>query len=180
MEKCEKSNLHDVIKEHESPMKMNDILFIGYQMLTPFATCTQKGASNRDLKPTNFVFDRDGNIKLTDFGLSSSGNSGMIYDPSNANAKDHTKVDSRVMSHRCTVAGTYSYMAPEIMKQVILHQQNKHLEKGFRYSVEVDIYSLGVVLFYLATKTSPYWNSIRDTKVTRVPRRTAQSSCAAL
>ena len=164
MEKCEKANLHDVIKEHESSMKMSDILFIGYQMVDAICYMHAKGCIHRDLKPTNFVFDRDGNIKLTDFGLSSSGNSGIIYDPSNANAHDHTKADSRVVSHHSTVAGTYSFMAPEIMKQVILHQQNKNLEKGFRYSVEVDIYSLGVVLFYLATKTSPYWNSIRDTK----------------
>ena len=162
MEKCERGNLHDVIKAHDGPLQMNDILFIGYQMVDAICYVHSKGCIHRDLKPGNFVFDHDGNVKLTDFGLSSSGNSGLIYDATKVDLKDDAKADARANANRRTVAGTYSYMAPEIMKQVILHQQNKHMEKGFRYSVEVDIYSLGVVLFYLATKTSPYWNSIRE------------------
>mmetsp|Transcript_5673 Transcript_5673/g.6676 ORF Transcript_5673/g.6676 Transcript_5673/m.6676 type:complete len:165 (+) Transcript_5673:166-660(+) len=52
-----------------------------------------KGVIHRDIKPENLVFDSDGYLRLTDFGIA------RIWNPENA--KD--------------TSGTPGYMAPEVM-----------------------------------------------------------------
>jgi len=58
-----------------------------------------KNTIYRDLKPENIILDRDGNIKITDFGLSKQG----IFDSSD---KTHS------------FCGTPEYVAPEIVTGV--------------------------------------------------------------
>ncbi|XP_060529508.1 ribosomal protein S6 kinase beta-2-like [Cylas formicarius] len=56
------------------------------------------GIIYRDLKPENILLDRDGHIKLTDFGLS----------------KEHIQDNTRTL----TFCGTIEYMAPEILSRL--------------------------------------------------------------
>uniref|UniRef100_A0A7N6BFD2 mitogen-activated protein kinase kinase n=1 Tax=Anabas testudineus TaxID=64144 RepID=A0A7N6BFD2_ANATE len=87
-----------------------------------------------DIKPSNILMDRKGNIKLCDFGIS-----GQLVD-SIAKTRD---------------AGCRPYMAPERIDPSASRQG---------YDVRSDVWSLGITLYELATGRFPYpkWNSVFD------------------
>ncbi|CAJ0966628.1 unnamed protein product [Ranitomeya imitator] len=89
---------------------------------------------HRDIKPSNILLDRNGNIKLCDFGIS-----GQLVD-SIAKTRD---------------AGCRPYMAPERIDPSASRQG---------YDVRSDVWSLGITLYELATGSFPYpkWNSVFD------------------
>jgi serine/threonine protein kinase len=80
----------------------------------------------RDLKPENILLDRDGHIKLTDFGLS------KIVVP-------EVDKDDRAF----TICGTPEYLAPEILI-------------GNGYDKAVDWWSLGAVIYEMLVGFSPF------------------------
>ncbi|VEL35171.1 unnamed protein product [Protopolystoma xenopodis] len=93
---------------------------------------TELKVIHRDVKPSNILIDRKGNIKLCDFGIS-----GQLVD-SIARSRD---------------AGCKPYMAPERIHP-------KWSVNG--YDIRSDVWSLGISLVELATGRFPYpaWSSV--------------------
>eukprot|EP01084_Bolivina_argentea_P302924 522948_1 len=81
----------------------------------------KNGVVHRDLKPQNILFTKDGNVKLTDFGI--------------AHFDNQYKSNIHCMRAPC---GTPYYVAPEILL-------------GSFYSFKIDYWSLGVILFFMLT-----------------------------
>lgn len=93
----------------------------------------EHGIVHRDIKPENLLLDKEGRVKIADFGIAK-----MLGTEADTSARD----DEQQAGTLASAAGTPQYMAPE---------QKAHRTTDHR----ADIYSLGVVLYELLTGELP-------------------------
>ena len=93
----------------------------------------EHGIVHRDIKPENLLLDKEGRVKIADFGIAK-----MLGADVDASVHEDGRHDGTLAS----AAGTPQYMAPE---------QKQHHVADHR----ADIYSLGVVLYELLTGELP-------------------------
>lgn len=96
------------------------------QLISAIDFCHSRGVYHRDLKPENLLLDEDGNLKVTDFGLSAF--------------SEHLKQDG--LLH--TTCGTPAYVAPEVIGK-----------KGYD-GAKADLWSCGVILYVLLAGFLPF------------------------
>ena len=120
MEFCDGPNLIQWTKVNPSPSG-DFLLQFATEMLEVLEFVHSSGRIHRDLKPTNINVDKDGRIRLLDYGL--------ILD---LNASQITTPDKFL--------GTYQYAAPETIFET---------DHDKRYSSKSDLYSLGATLYFL-------------------------------
>ncbi|KAI4335562.1 hypothetical protein L6164_014198 [Bauhinia variegata] len=96
------------------------------QLISAIDFCHSRGVYHRDLKPENLLLDEHGNLKVTDFGLSTF--------------SEHLRQDG--LLH--TTCGTPAYVAPEVIGK-----------KGYD-GAKADIWSCGVILYVLLAGFLPF------------------------
>ena len=98
----------------------------------------EHGIVHRDIKPENLLLDKEGRVKIADFGIAK-----MLGGDATGALPDQPSAESPVNEGTlASAAGTPQYMAPE---------QKAHRATDHR----ADIYSLGVVLYELLTGELP-------------------------
>ena len=108
-----------------------EVLSLGLQIASALEEAHEQGIVHRDLKPSNIFLTPKNQIKILDFGLA------VLLKPDEA--ADITLSDSDVTG----ISGTLPYMAPE---QLL----------GKPADTRSDIYSVGTVLFEMATGSRPF------------------------
>ncbi|KAK4760668.1 hypothetical protein SAY87_005561 [Trapa incisa] len=96
------------------------------QLISAVDFCHSRGVYHRDLKPENLLLDEDGNLKVTDFGLSAF--------------SEHLRQDG--LLH--TTCGTPAYVAPEV------------IGKNGYDGAKTDLWSCGVILYVLLAGFLPF------------------------
>ncbi|XP_022880393.1 CBL-interacting protein kinase 18-like [Olea europaea var. sylvestris] len=99
------------------------------QLIIAVGFCHSRGVYHRDLKPENLLLDENGDLKVSDFGLS---------------ALTESKRQDGLLHTAC---GTPAYIAPEVISR-----------KGYDGS-KSDIWSCGVILFVLLAGHLPFYDS---------------------
>jgi serine/threonine-protein kinase len=112
------------------PLGERDVIHVGIQVAQGLVVAHQNNVVHRDLKPSNLRLTPDGRAKILDFGVA------QLHDP----AAEFGATQSTTSSPG---AGTVPYMAPEQLRDDVVHPRN-------------DIYSLGAVLYELATGRRPF------------------------
>ena len=136
MELCQGGNLLSRMKNNRYKEKAAAVLM--EQVVSAIAYCHEKGICHRDLKPQNVLFcDESPNspVKVVDFGIS------KIFDPSLTNLQNELKGDPRLKKMDSQI-GTLYFISPEIIKG--------------SYTEKCDIWSLGVILYYLLCGYPPF------------------------
>jgi serine/threonine protein kinase/tetratricopeptide (TPR) repeat protein len=111
----------------------------GLQIADALAHAHARGVVHRDVKPSNILVAANSRIKVLDFGI------GKQIEPEPG---DRTTLTVDTASNDGAVAGTLAYMSPEQLR-------------GERAAARSDVWSLGVVLYELATGRRPFSGDTR-------------------
>ena len=145
MEHLAGGTLKDRVRE-QGPLPPDQAVDAILQIISGLNAAQAGGILHRDIKPANCFTDRDGTVKITDFGLSIS-----------TMARDVTQ-----LTRTSTFQGTPQFAAPEQLK-------------GEPLDVRSDIYAVGATLYYLLIGQPPFGDTDLVALLTRIATEAPRS-----
>ena len=115
-------------------LPLDRILAYAIPLADAVGAAHQRGITHRDLKPGNVMIGDDGRVKVLDFGLAKLKES---------NASLAASLPTQELTGEGRIVGTVAYMSPE-------------QAEGKPVDPRSDVFSLGVVIFEMATSQRPF------------------------
>jgi serine/threonine protein kinase/Tol biopolymer transport system component len=112
-----------------------EAIAIAQQISAALEAAHEKGIIHRDLKPANIKLTPDGVVKVLDFGLAKSIQTGLI--------SEHEEPKPAAMTEAGIILGTARYMSPE-------------QARGQAVDKRADIWAFGVVLYEMLAGECPF------------------------
>ena len=124
------------------PFAIEKLLTLSIQMTDALESAHSKGIVHRDIKPANIFVTTRGQVKILDFGLAKIELLNAANDPSSRPSRMETFLGEELTSPGSSV-GTVTYMSPE-------------QARGQLVDARTDLFSVGTVLYQMATGTLPF------------------------
>ena len=125
------------LRQHlRQPLKLIEILDIAIQIASALVAAHAAGIVHRDIKPDNIMVRSDGIVKVLDFGLA------KLTERQEPTGSEATTI-ALVNTEPGSVLGTVAYMSPE-------------QAAGREVDARSDIWSLGVVIYEMLTRRTPF------------------------
>ena len=118
-------------------LAMDDFRSLAIPLVDAIKAAHARGVTHRDLKPGNIMVNRDGHLKVLDFGLAK-----VQIAETPATGSD-SLMETDFLTGHGQILGTTPYMSPEQLK-------------GLPADHRSDIFALGTVLYSMATGKHPF------------------------
>ena len=120
------------------PLSTSRVIELALQITDALGAAHDKGIVHRDVKPANLFVTERGDLKVLDFGLAK-----LRTDSLSADSALPTEAAERTLTHAGSTLGTVAYMSPEQARGEELDRRS-------------DLFSVGVVMYELATGRVPF------------------------
>jgi non-specific serine/threonine protein kinase len=121
---------------------LEKLLPLAIQIADALESAHAKGIVHRDIKPANIFLNERGQVKILDFGLAKVEKLSNLAD-STSFAGDDTRAETNALTSPGSAIGTIMYMSPE-------------QARGGLVDARTDLFSLGTVLYQMATGSLPF------------------------
>jgi serine/threonine protein kinase/Flp pilus assembly protein TadD len=135
-----------------APMDLAEVLNIAIQIAGALEEAHAAGIIHRDIKPENIMIRRHGHVKVLDFGLAK-----LTERPDTHETDTEAITRAFVQTDAGVVLGTSQYMSPE-------------QARGKPVDGRTDIWSLGVVLYEMASGRAPFTGETKTDIIVSIAR----------